>query len=101
MFERHLYNEDFFKFIKEVCNAIKMPELNSENVHEFIFKGYKEIPEKSKQSYLTIIKILANLIYSLLAKASDNNVHLSFINFFKIIIIISRNPSNSTIFALQ
>ena len=78
MFERHLYNEDFFKFIKEVCNAIKMPALTSQNVRNFIYQGFKEIPEKSKQSYLTIIKILANLIYSLLARASDNKVRSVF-----------------------
>lgn len=81
MFERHLYNEDFFKFIREVSNAIKMPELTSQNVTNYIYQGYKEIPENSKQSYLTIIKILANLIYSLLARANDNSVISLILNF--------------------
>ena len=78
MFERHLYNEDFFKFIKEVCGASKMPELSPQNVSNFIYLGHKEIPEQSKHGYLNIIKILANLIYSLLAKARDNNVRERF-----------------------
>jgi len=72
MFERHLYNEDFFKFIREVSNSIKMPALNEQNVHNFLYKDYKEISEKSKEGYLTIIKMLANLVYSLLARAKDN-----------------------------
>lgn len=75
MFERHLYNEEFFKFIREVGNAIRMPELTGQNVTNYIYQGFKEIPETSKQSYLAIIKILANLIYSLLARANDNNVN--------------------------
>lgn len=74
MFERHLYNEDFFKFIRSVCNSIKIPELNSQNMSQVIYQGHKEVPEDTKQSYLKVIKILANLIYSLLARASDNNV---------------------------
>ena len=74
MFERHLYNDDFFKFIRDVCNAINLPELTDQNVKDSIYQGYKDIPEKSKESYLTIIKILANLVYSLLARAYDNSV---------------------------
>ena len=77
MFERHLYNEEFFKFVREVGNLIRMPELTPQNVSNYIYQGYKDIPEKSKLSYLTVIKILANLIYSLMARANDNSVKLS------------------------
>lgn len=83
MFERHLYNDEFFKFVKEVCGAIRMPELTSQNVTNFIYQGYKDISEKSKQSYLTTVQILANLIYSLLARASDNNVTTLLIFFMR------------------
>ena len=74
MFERHLYSEDFFRFIKEVCNCIELPDLSQKNLLNFIYKNHKAIPEETQAIYKNLIQIISILNFHLLAKAHDNSV---------------------------
>lgn len=42
MFERHIYNDDFFKFIKDITTCIDIPEND-----KLIYEHYKEIPAEN------------------------------------------------------
>jgi len=75
MFERHIYTEDFFKFVKDICSSFKIPEeVLSQQPVNFIFPKHNLLSAEVKQSMLSLIKILAELVFYLLARAHDNNV---------------------------
>lgn len=75
MFERHIYTEDFFKFVKEICNTFKIPdEVLSQQPVNFIYPKHNLLSSEVKQSMLNLIKILSELVFYLLARAYDNNV---------------------------
>ena len=89
MFERHLYDEDFFKFIKEVCNCIELPDLSpTKNMSNHIYKNYKDISEDRRSIYKKIIQMISVLNFHLLAKAHDNNVKDLFLSIISFIFLV-------------
>ncbi len=75
MFERHIYTEDFFKFFKEVCNTLKLPEeiLHTQTVNS-IYPKHNLLSPQVKENINGLTNILSVLIFYLLARAHDNNV---------------------------
>lgn len=79
MFERHIYTEDFFKFVQEICNTLKIPaEIMAELPPNHIYPKRDLLSPQVKQSLESLVKILAELIFYLLARAYDNNVKYLF-----------------------
>jgi len=74
MFERHIYTDDFFKFVKEVCNTLKLPEeiLNTQTVNS-VYPKHNLLSPQIKESMNGLTNILSVLVFYLLARAHDNN----------------------------
>ena len=77
MFERHIYNEDFFKFFKDVCNCLSLPDLN-ETLVNFIYTDHVNLSPEVKLTIRTLVSILSLLIFYILAKSDDNKVFFLF-----------------------
>lgn len=74
MFERHIYTEDFFRFVKEVCNTLKVPEeVHQQQIVNFINPKHTSLSTEVKQSIGNLSNILGVLVFYLLARAHDNN----------------------------
>ena len=75
MFERHIYTEDFFKFVKEVCNTLKLPDeiLNTQTVNS-VYPKHTLLSPEVKESMNGLTNILSVLVFYLLARAHGNNV---------------------------
>jgi len=73
MFERHIYNDDFFRFFKEVCNSLKLPPLPPNHVGQ-INPEHVNLSPETKKNIGGMINALSILIFNLLARAHDNNV---------------------------
>lgn len=72
MFERHLYNEDFFKFINDVCNVMNLPTM-PQNHKGFIHPDHSKQTEESRKMIQNLIIALGNFIFYFLSRAYDNN----------------------------
>lgn len=70
MFERHLYNEDFFEFFKEICKSLTFPEVDKTMVN-FIMAGHNDVTTELKEMVLIVIAILSWMIFFVLAKSDD------------------------------
>lgn len=89
MLERHLYCDDFFKFIKDIVQSVKTPSLlyidnsgpsGSNSIkYMLIYDKWQNIDSSTQDLYINVIKILVKLILEILARAHDNGV----IYFFK------------------
>ena len=75
MFERHIYSEDFFKFLKEVCNCISIPNLD-EKLVKFIYTDHMNLSPEVNLTIRTLMSILSLLIFYILSKSDDNKVNL-------------------------
>lgn len=75
MLERHIYNDDFFRFIKEVCNTLKIPsEVYGQHPIGYIYPQHNQLSPQVKHSIGDLTHILSVLVFYLLARAHDNNV---------------------------
>ena len=83
MFERHIYSEDFFSFIKEVCESLQLPPTGQYNLA--VHPLHVSLNQETKQLLGNLIQILSRLIFHLLAKAQENNVTYHLLTFHKII----------------
>ena len=83
MFERHIYNEEFFKFIKQISNGLDLPDLNSNNTTNHIYNDHANIPYDKKQICHNLIRINGILIFNILARAHDNNSITDLTSLFK------------------
>lgn len=79
MFEKHIYSDGFFGFIKDVCKSLQLPEMVQSNY--YIHPQHSTLSEDVKENLTNLIQILSRLVFHLLAKSEDNNV---FIDFFTI-----------------
>ena len=73
MFERHIYNDEFFKFIKQIANGLDLPDLNVNNTTNHIYNDYASISRETKQICHNLIRMNGTLIFHILARAHDNN----------------------------
>jgi len=78
MFERHIFNEDFFKFIKDVTSSVKLPDFSPTPMSP-IYADYHLIPQETVFTIKNLVIILSQLIYNLLARASENSVNYHFV----------------------
>lgn len=89
MLERHIYSDDFFKFIRDLVGSIKLPNLFSldpiTNTTKFnlIYEKHAEITDDLKKMYTHFIKVLAKINFDVLARAHDNAVNF-FLSFIKL-----------------
>ena len=75
MFERHIYTDDFFRFVKDVCNTLKVPdEVTNQYPLNFIYPQHNTLSAQVKESIGSLTQVLAGLVVYLLARAHDNNV---------------------------
>jgi len=72
MFERHIYHEDFFKFIKDVCTTLKLPEM-PKDVITIIHPEHQLIHPDTAASVHKLVGIISFIIFNMLARARDNN----------------------------
>ena len=83
MFERHLFNEQFFKFVSELLNSIKLPELTPSIYSIGYEPAYESIDKPQKRLFCQLIEIIYRLIYELLARATDNSLIMEFSSLLK------------------
>jgi hypothetical protein len=80
MLERHIYSDDFFKFIRDLVGSIKLIDLYSldpstNNLkYNLIYEKHEEIPQDLKKTYIQFIRVLAKINFDVLARAHDNAV---------------------------
>ena len=72
MFEKNLYNEEFFKFMKDITSAIALPVLTTENCSKGYYNDYDKLHRENRQTYRIMIDLLHKVIFDLLLKAYDN-----------------------------
>ena len=84
--ERHIYHDDFFKFMKELILNVDVPNdvirpqdinFNSpdQKIPELIYSSYQTISKESQTLYKNIIEILLKLLFEVLAHAQENSVN--------------------------
>ena len=78
MFEKHIYSDAFFGFIKDVYKCLQLPDVTQTNYYA-IHPQHSTLSEETKENLTNLIQILSKLVFYLLAKSEDNNV---FINSF-------------------
>ena len=98
MLERHLYCDDFFKFIKDIVASVKTPNLfyidnsvpqgNSSIKYMLVYDKWQSIDNNTQELYVSVIKILVKLILEILARAHDNGVLFIFALFLIYIIFL-------------
>jgi len=76
MFEQHIYNDDFFNFIKEVCNSLSLPP-SQQGAYSVIHPMHNTLDPETKQNVQNLIQILSHLIFHLLAKSQESDVIVS------------------------
>lgn len=55
MFERHIYNESFYLFIKEITNSIDLPILTEEDCPNGYYKDYDKYPSQMRDSFYKLL----------------------------------------------
>lgn len=93
MLERHIFNENFYKFIKDVILVIKLPELTPKIYEKGYEDSYKFTPEE-ENFHQTLIQFLFKLIYELLPKIEENACIAEFSSFLKHLIYLSPEYSS-------
>ena len=87
MLERHLYCDDFFRFIKDIVQSVKTPSLlyidntnpqQSTIKYMLIYDKWQQVETQTQELYVSVIKILVKLILEILARAHDNGVFIRF-----------------------
>lgn len=88
MLERHLYCDDFFKFIKDIIQSVKTPSLiyidnsgpQGTNAIRYmlIYDKWQSFDNFTLDLYKNVIQILVKLIFEILARAHDNGVIYNF-----------------------
>ena len=85
MLERHLYNEDFFRFAKEIIMAVERPAFSLENkvleggifqmsTQSCFYRDFDQISVEKQHVYKNMVELLFKLIFHLLSHANDNAV---------------------------
>jgi hypothetical protein len=85
MLERHIYHDDFFKFIKDLILNVDVPsdlirpqDINFNNPDqkfpELIYSDYKNIPEENQLLYKNVLEILLKMLFEVLAHAQETPV---------------------------
>lgn len=80
MVERHIYSDDFFKFIRDLVSSVKLPELytfdpvSNSMKYNLIYEKHEEIPEEKRKTYINLIRVLGKINFDVLARAHDNAV---------------------------
>jgi hypothetical protein len=72
MFEKNLYNEEFFRFMKDIVGAITLPVLTRENSSKGYYNDHDKLSQENKQTYRRMIDLLCKVIFDLVLKAQDN-----------------------------
>ena len=71
MFERHIYNTEFFDFIKSLAKNLEIYELKE---NEIIAPVSNDITKEKKDNYIQILNLLTRFSYQILAHSSDTSV---------------------------
>ena len=58
MFEKNLFNEEFFKFMRDITSSIQIINLTDENCSLGYYKDFEKIPEEERNTYKKIIDLL-------------------------------------------
>mmetsp|Transcript_29239 Transcript_29239/g.26663 ORF Transcript_29239/g.26663 Transcript_29239/m.26663 type:complete len:81 (+) Transcript_29239:1322-1564(+) len=75
MFERHIYNDTFFKFVKELCNILPLPEMPKDApMGTFVHPDHGNIPQETKNNIKNLIHMLSLMIFYLLSRANDQSM---------------------------
>lgn len=89
MVERHIYSDDFFKFIRDLVSSVQLPELytfdpvSNSMKYNLIYEKHEEIPDETKKTYINLIRVLGKINFDVLARAHDNAV--IYINYLELI----------------
>ena len=78
MFERHIYNHVFFKFVLSLAQSIPIYELAE---GKFISPQARTLTIQEKQTYVIILNMLSELVVKILSRAYENLVKPPFKSF--------------------
>jgi hypothetical protein len=74
MFERHIYNKPFFRFLLEMVDYVELPFVSQED----LVRGYRiegePLSADQKDEVLDLIKILKKFTLDVVARAMENQV---------------------------
>ncbi|KRW99755.1 Armadillo-type fold [Pseudocohnilembus persalinus] len=88
MVERHIFNPQLFKFIKDLCQQVQIPELTPENTSEGYYSEWKSISEGQKKAYISLIDIISKLIFELITKINDKSMISELLNKLKSLLLV-------------
>ncbi|EAR94410.2 ubiquitin carboxy-terminal hydrolase (macronuclear) [Tetrahymena thermophila SB210] len=86
MFERHIYNDSFYQFIKEITNSIDLPVLTDEDCPKGYYKDYDKYPQNMRQSFTKLLQTHAKIIMDLLSKSHGSQMIDEMINRLRILL---------------
>jgi len=76
MFEKHIYSDGFFGFIKDVCKSLHLPDVIQPTFY-IIHPEHTTVSQEIKENLFNLIQIISRLVFHLLAKSEENNVFIS------------------------
>jgi hypothetical protein len=50
MLEKHLYNEEFFRFVRDITNTLQVPIMSKEDYAIGYCKNYESISQETRES---------------------------------------------------
>lgn len=75
MVEKHMFSEEFFKFIREITGAVETPVLNKQNMELGYYKDYDKLPAEVRNIFKILIDVQHKIVFDLLSKSFDSKVH--------------------------
>ena len=73
--EKHLYSDQFFKFVNEIINGVVLPDIPQELLKEKFYPKYELQEISTRNVHKKLINIIYNLIFNLLSRVHDNDVN--------------------------
>jgi hypothetical protein len=75
MFERHIYNDSFFKFVKEICSVLQLPEVPKDApLGTYVHPEHKAVTADTKKNIRNLVHMLSLLIFYILSRARDSSM---------------------------
>ena len=87
MFERHLYTDEFYMFIKEITSSVELPNLTPENLENRFYKH--EIDEETRKIFICTIDIQKRMIEDLLTRQMGSKYIEEMISRLKLLLAVS------------
>ncbi len=76
MFERHIYNKPFFRFLLEITDFVELPFVSQED----LARGYRiegePLSSDQKEEVLDLLKIIKKFTLDVVSRAMENQVNI-------------------------